>query len=148
MGEPSKRKNTNHPRKNQTRNKRCSGNGFKKWLKTVECGRYVGSSCPGAQMWRPGEAKVSTEDEKVFYLYPSPQTYTSRTFYIYRERRDVNRKKCCSVDSSNSCSVESILNYEFQSFFLIFRLVFLSCIARIFAVGDSRSKEGPGHSIP
>merc|ERR1719466_312406 len=101
------RKNTNHPR----RNKRCCGNGFKKWLKTVECGRYVGSSCPGAQKW-PGEAKVSTEDEEVFHLYPSPQTDTSRTFYIYRERRDVNRKKCCSVEGSNSCSVESILNYE------------------------------------
>merc|ERR1712062_602640 len=97
--EPSKRKNTNHPRRNQTRNKRCCGNGFKKWLKTVECGRYVGSSCPGAQKW-PGEAKVSTENEEVFHLYPSPQTDTSRTFYIYRERRDVNRKKCCSVEGS------------------------------------------------
>merc|ERR1712183_756534 len=74
-----------------TRNKRCCGNGFKKRLKTVECGRYVGSSCPGAQKW-PGEAKVSTEDEEVFHLYPSPQTDTSRTFYIYRERSDVNRK--------------------------------------------------------
>jgi len=54
------------------------------------------------------------------------------------------------VDSSNSCSVESILNYEFQTyFFLFYRFLCFFLVFHVFLLaGIPGSMEGPGHSIP